>query len=167
MKDWREDCLQRLKRSSQCRAQVVNELGSIVRGLGFEHCSYVMHLPLPLTRPTVVWSSTYPALWLECCCAHGFHTIDPVLQQLSHDPTPVIWSTDTFTQEPAFWQEARAQGIRHGWTIATHGSRARTMGVLSLSRSEGALTVRELGKVETQLVWLRSEERRVGKECVP
>ena len=85
--------------------------------------------------------------------AHGYLTIDPLLQQLSRNPTPVVWSTTAFTQEPAFWEEAHAHGVRHGWAVATHGS-TRTMGILSLARSEEALTARELGNVEAQLVWL-------------
>ena len=74
----REECLQRLTQSSQCRTQIVNELASIARGLGFDYCSYVMQVPLPLTKPAVVWSSTYPALWLKHYFAHGYLTIDPL-----------------------------------------------------------------------------------------
>jgi LuxR family quorum-sensing system transcriptional regulator SolR len=152
-RDWREECLQRLTHFSQSRTQIVKELAAMVRGLGFDYCSYVIRLPFPLTQPTVVWSSTYPAPWLEHYFAHGYLTIDPVLQQLFRDPTPVVWSTTTFTQEPAFWEEARAHRIRHGWAIATHGS-TRTVGILSLARSEDALTESELDKVEARLVWL-------------
>jgi LuxR family quorum-sensing system transcriptional regulator SolR len=152
-REWREECLQRLTPSSQSRTQIVKELAAMVRGLGFDYCSYVMRLPVPLTQPTVVWSSTYPAPWLEHYFAHGYLTIDPVLQQLSRDPTPVAWSSASLTQQPAFWEEARAHGVRHGWAIATHGS-TRTVGILSLARSEEVLTARELGNVEAQLVWL-------------
>ena len=152
-RDWREECLQHLTQSSQSRTQIVNELASIVRGLGFDYCSYVMHIPFPLAKPAVVWSSTYTAPWLKHYFAHGYLTIDPLLQQLSRNPTPVVWSTTAFTQEPAFWEEAHAHGVRHGWAVATHGS-TRTMGILSLARSEEALTARELGNVEAQLVWL-------------
>ena len=150
-RDWREECLQRLTQSSQSRTQIVNELAGIARGLGFDYCSYVMYVPFPLAKPAVVWSSTYPAPWLEHYFAHGYLAIDPLLQQLSRNPTPVVWSTPTFTQEPAFWEEACAHGVRHGWAIATHGS-TRTVGILSLARSEQALTARELGEVEAQLV---------------
>ena len=152
-RDWREECLQRLTQSLQSRTQIVNELAAIVRGLGFDYCSYVMHVPFPLTQTTVAWSSTYPTPWLEHYFARGYLTIDPLLQQLSRDPTPVVWSSATFPQQPAFWEEACAHGVRHGWAIATHGS-TRTVGILSLARSEEALTARELGKVEAQLVWL-------------
>jgi LuxR family quorum-sensing system transcriptional regulator SolR len=148
-RDWREECLQRLTRSSQSRTQIVNELAGIARGLGFDYCSYVMRVPFPLAKPAVVWSSTYPAPWLEHYFANGYLTIDPLLQQLSRNPTPVVWSTTTFTQEPAFWEEARTHGVRHGWAIATHGS-TRTVGILSLARSEQALTARELSNVEAQ-----------------
>ena len=89
-------------------------------------------------------------------------------QHLSRDPIPVVWSTTTFTQEPAFWEEARAHGVRHCWAIATHGS-TRTVGILSLARSEQALTARELGNVEAQYrcsatirVGLRDNHDEVG-----
>jgi LuxR family transcriptional regulator len=151
--NWREDCLHRLARSSQSSQEIVAELASIVRGLGFEYCSYVLRLPFPLSKPAVLWSSTYPEHWLEHYFSHNYLDIDPLLQRIARNPAPVAWSDDTFKNEPAFWEEARAHGVRHGWAVATHGS-ASTTGMLSLARSHDALSDSELWNCEAQLVWL-------------
>ena len=50
-------------------------------------------------------------------------------------PIPVVWNEQPFTQQRGFWEEARAHGVRDGWTIAVHG-RHGELGVISLARSK-------------------------------
>ena len=153
MKAWREDCLARLVASTGSVDQVVRELASIVEGLGFEYCSYVMRVPVPAASPAVTWSSTYPRRWLDHYFSHGYLEIDPLLQQASRDLSPIVWNDQSFSSQPAFWEEARAHDIRHGWALTTCGTRATT-GMLSLARSRQAVTQRELEAIEMKLVWL-------------
>lgn len=68
--DWREDCLWRIARSGSSAA-IVKELAHISSRLNFEYCSYVLRLPLPISQPSVVWSSTYPSSWLEHYFSHN------------------------------------------------------------------------------------------------
>ena len=153
MNAWREDCLNRLTSSAISSAEVLRELAIIVGDLGFEYCSYVLRVPFPLSRPSVTWTSTYPTHWLDHYFANDYLEIDPLIRQTSQSLSPVVWKDDLFESQPAFWEEARAHGIRHGWALATHGKHMTT-GMLSLARSHQTVTPSELAETEMKLVWL-------------
>ena len=153
MNAWREDCLNRLTSSAISSAEILRELAIIVGDLGFEYCSYVLRVPFPLSRPSVTWASTYPTHWLDHYFANDYLEIDPLIRQTSQNFSPVVWKDDLFESQPAFWEEARAHGIRHGWALATHGKHMTT-GMLSLARSHQMVTQSELAENEMKLVWL-------------
>ncbi|MHB1056957.1 MAG: autoinducer binding domain-containing protein [Rhodanobacter sp.] len=153
MKAWREDCLARLTAPAGSIDPVVRELAAIVQELGFEYCSYVMRMPFPLGNPVVTWSSTYPERWLEHYFSHDYLSVDPLLQQVLDDPFPVVWNDQSFPNQPEFWEEARAHGIRYGWALTSYGKQA-TVGMLSLARSHHLVTESELAATEAKLVWL-------------
>ncbi len=152
-KAWREDCLDRL--SSQASSTgILRELASIVDRLGFEYCSYVLWSPLPITSPSVTWSSTYPSQWLDHYFAHNYLDTDPLIKQAARELVPVVWaSAESDGGQPEFWEEAMAHGVQHGWALATHGKHMTT-GMLSLARGHEKITALELSEKEPQLVWL-------------
>lgn len=153
MTDWREQCLSRLTASAGSVDAVVLELAAIVSQLGFEYCSYVFRIPLSVAKPVVIWSSTYPAHWLDHYFANNYLDIDPIIQRVTRDSSPLIWADTAADSRPDFWEDARAHGIRHGWALSTHGA-CMTTGMLSLARSSQAVTQSELAETEMKLVWL-------------
>lgn len=153
MKAWREDCLDQLSSAAGSSAGILKALAVIVDQLGFEYCSYVLRVPFPVASPVVTWSSTYPAKWLEHYFTNHYLDSDPLIRQASRDLSPVIWASDHFESQPAFWEEANAHGVRHGWALATHGKHMTT-GMLSLARTHEKVTALELADKEPQLVWL-------------
>lgn len=153
VKAWREDCLDRLTSTAGSAANVLHEASTIVGRLGFEYCSYVLRTPFPLSQPSVTWGSNYPARWLDRYFSHDYLAIDPLVRKVSQEALPVVWTDDLFTSQPAFWEDARAHGIRHGWALATRGKHM-TSGLLSLARSHQAVTQSELSETEFKLVWL-------------
>lgn len=153
MKDWREDCLDRLTSSSASSADILKALSGIVNQLGFEYCSYVLRVPYPIVRPTVTWASTYPTKWLTHYFTHDYFDSDPLIRRASKETSPVIWACDQFDGQPDFWEEARAHGVRYGWALSTHGKRM-TIGMLSLARTHHKVTGSELAETEPQLYWL-------------
>ncbi|HWX64952.1 MAG TPA: LuxR family transcriptional regulator [Rhodanobacter sp.] len=150
---WREQCLNRLAASAESVDAIVLELAEIVSQLGFEYCSYVLRIPLSVSKPVVIWSSTYPAHWLDHYFANKYLDIDPIIQRVTHDSSPLIWADTAVDSRPDFWEDARSHGIRHGWALATHGA-CMTTGMLSLARSSQAVTQAELADTEMKLVWL-------------
>ncbi len=153
MKAWREDCLDRLSSQTASSDGILKELASIVGQLGFEYCSYVLRVPFPIASPKVTWSSTYPAKWLEHYFSHHYLETDPLIKRAAREFIPVVWASSESDGEPAFWEEARAHGVQHGWALATHGKFMVT-GMLSLARSHDKVSALELSDIEPKLVWL-------------
>lgn len=153
METWREQCLTRLGSAATSLDALVSALRDIVGELGFEHCSYVYRRPLPLAQPTVLWSSTYPEGWLERYFERDYLHVDPLVRRAFEGYAPVVWGDHDIDEQPEFWEEARAFGIRHGWAIASRGH-AGAVGLLSVARSHDPLSVSELERHELQLLWL-------------
>lgn len=153
MKSWREDCLGRLAPASASSAALLKELGAITSELGFEYCSYVLRMPVPVTRPRVVWWSNYPDKWLNRYFSNNYLEIDPLIQIATRSMRSLAWASDSFETQPQFWEEANAHGVRYGWAMSTRGPHMAT-GLLSLARSDRAITASELDETEMKLVWL-------------
>lgn len=153
MNSWREDCLGRLAPASASSAALLKELGAITAELGFEYCSYVLKLPVPVTRPHVAWWSNYPDRWLNRYFSNNFLEIDPLIQQATRSMRPLVWASDSQETQPQFWEEASEYGVRYGWAMSTRGPHMAT-GLLSLARADGAITASELDETEMKLVWL-------------
>lgn len=155
MNSWRSDCLGRILSAPSTDA-LLAELRTIVTGLGFDYCTYVLTAPVPLTQPRMIWSSNYPGAWLERYQARNYLAVDPTIRQASAHPQPVVWSSDAGRSQPEFWEEAQGFGVRHGWTMMTRGPHMTT-GLLSLARSHDAITTAELDANEMRLVWLANQ----------
>jgi len=150
---WRENCLWRISQAGGSSDQIVGELADISRDFGFDYCSYVLRLPVPIHSPSVIWASTYPQEWLDHYFSHKYLDIDPMLKRVVKEATPLTWAYDTYEAQPAFWEEANAHGVRFGWASSTHGANYST-GILSLARSSDVVSAKELDESETKLFWL-------------
>ncbi len=152
MNNWREDYLDRLARPAQSEADTFDELSRIALELGFEYCSFGMRVPVLGEAPLEFWSTTYPERWQIDYMAHDYMRIDPTIEKALRNPLPVVWNEDLFSGQRAFWEDAQAHNVRHGWTIATYGQRS-SVGLLSLARSTDAITSDELAGIEAKLIW--------------
>jgi LuxR family transcriptional regulator, quorum-sensing system regulator SolR len=153
MPNWREEYIDRLTGSVNSEGQVFEQLAEITRQMGFEYCSFGVRAPLIGSAPQEFWWTTYPERWQSHYLGHNYLTIDPVIDATLHSPVPVVWNDQLFVNQPSFWEEARAHGVCHGWTLAVHG-RHGELGLISLARSAGALSSDELAECEARLVWL-------------
>jgi LuxR family transcriptional regulator, quorum-sensing system regulator SolR len=153
MSSWREEYLYRLTRTGQTEAQVFGELAAIFRGIGFEYCSFGVRFPSFGVAPRESWSTTYPEHWQNQYLGHNYLSIDPVIGRALGSAMPIVWNDALFNDQRAFWEEARAHGVRHGWTMAMHGRLGET-GLISLSRSDVAVSDAELADTEARLFWL-------------
>ncbi|MGA9334650.1 MAG: autoinducer binding domain-containing protein [Rudaea sp.] len=153
MTSWREDYLARLTQPGKDAQQVFDELALMSRDIGFEYCSLGIRVPSYGDVPLESWSTNYPGSWQERYLGHNYLTIDPVIEAAVHSPLPVVWNDRLFQQRRPFWEEARAHGVCHGWTLAMHGI-AGEMGLLSLARSDVPVSTEELAEEEARLIWL-------------
>lgn len=153
MNAWRSDCLDRLLPVATSSASLLKQLEKITKELEFEYCSYVTTLPIPITNPSVTWSSNYPSKWVDRYLSNKYLNIDPIVARTAMDARPLAWNGDNFKEQLEFWEDARAYGISYGWAIATRGPHME-MGLLSLARSHQPITNTELDEKEMKLVWL-------------
>ena len=86
--------------------------------LGFEHCAYLIGVPVQEKRWQFVTMNNFPRSWQERYRKHGFHTIDPTIQYAKKGVLALTWSRDLFDIEPlsGLRKEVRAVGFNHGWT---------------------------------------------------
>ncbi len=153
MSSWREDYLDRLTRPGKTQQQVFAALADICRDIGFEYCSMGVSFPTFGNAAKESWSTNYPSHWQEFYHRNNCLTLDPVISTALRSAMPVVWADDLFKDHRAFWEEARTHGVRHGWTLAMHG-RSGEKGLISLSRSDVAVSTEELDEAEARLVWL-------------
>jgi LuxR family quorum-sensing system transcriptional regulator SolR len=150
---WREQCLIRLGEAATSLDDLVTAMRGVTAQLGFEYCSYIYRLPLPIVQPAVHWCSTYPAAWLERSFEQQYLDIDPLVHRALQGNRPVVWGDDGNDDQPQFWEEARSFGIGHGWAVSARGH-GGAVGLLSVARPRDPVTAAEQESHETQLLWL-------------
>jgi len=101
MQGWREDWLHRLTDCGGSEQRVFEEVAEIVRTIGFQYCSFGLHLPSVGREARDLWFTNYPQPWLQNrYFAHDFQTIDPVIKAALRSLAPVTWSEDHSTIIP-------------------------------------------------------------------
>lgn len=121
------------------------------RNLGFEHCGYLIGVPLRGAGWRFVMTSNFPRAWQERYLRHGYQALDPTIEHAKTSALPLTWSSTLF--DPAFARDARELGLNYGWTQPLRDSNGK-FGVLTLARSEGAISADELEAKLPLMQWL-------------
>jgi DNA-binding CsgD family transcriptional regulator len=121
--------------------------------VGFKYCKYCLYYPWPLTSQRVFMLSNFPEAWQRRYNEANYIDIDPIFRHVRQSCAPIIWSDDVFKETPHLWQEAQAHGLRYGYSLASV-SNLGVAGMISLARSEGPITPRELEQNELKIRWL-------------
>lgn len=145
--------LEQLTRPAGVVDEVFQRIAGLTRALGFDYCSFGVRAPAIEATPQELWSTTYPTSWSTRYLGNNYLAIDPVIHEAKRRTTSFVWSDTTFAEQPAFWEEARACSVRHGWTLGMHGPRGET-GLISLGRSAEPVSRAELDDIDGKLVWL-------------
>jgi LuxR family transcriptional regulator len=152
MRVWQDEQLQVLL-TAKSEQKLFDELVKIVRKLGFDRCSYGVRPPMPLTQPRIMVFDNYPAGWHDRYISQNYLAIDPTVRHGLRSLMPLVWSDDVFTEARGFWEDARAQGLRHGWAQPCRDPNG-VAGMLTVSRSHDVLTDDELQIKAPQLAWI-------------
>lgn len=125
------------------------------RNLGFEHCGYLIGIPLAKANWNFVMASNLPRAWQERYLRRGYHEIDPTVQYAKTAVAPLVWSRDSFVSRRTnrWLKDALAIGFNHGWTQPMRDASGR-FGMLTLARGEGAIGTEELEEKQPMLQWL-------------
>ncbi|WP_323121944.1 autoinducer binding domain-containing protein [Burkholderia alba] len=122
------------------------------RSLNFDLCSYGSRDPLPVTRPTYSMWSTYSDAWQQRYLRENYFARDPVVRYGLIYTSPLIWPVDARADE-AFWREAKAHGLAHGWSQPIRDKHGR-IAMWSFARGAEAITEVEMAAGESQLIYL-------------
>ena len=152
MSAWRDEQLHALL-SIRCEHQLLERVAALARDLEFDHYSYGLRMPVPITRPRVEIFSNYPARWHARYLERGYVGVDPTVRHGARSLSPIVWSDDVFASAPELWEEARSFGLRFGWAQSSRDANG-TAGMLSLSRSAEPLSDVELGDKGLKMAWL-------------
>ena len=154
MVDWRTDLLDGLAEKPTpefCFERIAEQ----ARDIGFEYCAHGTRLPVPITRPRTTMHSNYPEAWQRRYHEQSYIDIDPTVAHGMRTSVPVVWNDAFFARVNArqMWLEAQEHGLRHGWAQSRRDPEG-TYSLLALARSEGALTVAELQRLQPRMQWL-------------
>lgn len=152
--DWREEFLAVCTESTSELA-LFSSLQSIAEDLGFKSCSYGIRLPLPISAPSFHLRSSYPKAWEDSYISNNYFFLDPTVRHALSTHLPLAWAAQDSVQDGPFWEEARMHGLSHGWCQSTSG-RFGDIGQLSMVRSHGIISAKELAHQEHKLMWLTS-----------
>lgn len=119
--------------------------------LGFEHCGYLIGVPVRGAGWRYVMTSNFPRSWQEHYLRQGYHEIDPTIEHAKTSVLPLTWSSALF--DPALARDAREIGFNHGWSQPLRDSNGK-FGVLTLARNEGAISADELDAKLPMMQWL-------------
>ncbi len=149
---WMEQILFDLE-STRSEHDAYEKIAAAVREVGFEYSAYYLHTPWPLSRPKIYTLTNFPEAWQQRYHAARYVDVDPVIRHARQSYAPIIWSDAVFEETPHLWQEAQAHGLRYGYSLAAV-SNCGVAGMMSMARSHGPLTRRELQQQELKMRWL-------------
>ncbi|MDO5057616.1 MAG: autoinducer binding domain-containing protein [Lautropia sp.] len=160
MDDWQIDMMRTINQTSISEAQVLQCLECAASLLGFDYVCYGFRPNLPLNNARFTWLSNYPSSWKQRHAQEHDLDIDPVVVRACHSQCPVLWDDELFADNPVLWQEAQRHGLRYGWSQSVLDEPAG-ISVLSLARTEPAITVEELSTKQCRMRWLAQTAHQV------
>jgi len=152
MQTWKLDQLQTLTGGEDVNF-LNRSVVELVRGLGFEHCSFGVRTHTSVMHPRFIMLSNYPQQWQAKYIASDYISIDPTVSHCHRSLMPVLWHEDLFAQVPSFWEEARSYGLHHGWAQSAQDLRG-VESMLTLSRSNESISSLEFYTKAGQISWL-------------
>lgn len=129
-------------------------LALAARELGFEYCAFGMRMPLPLSNRKLFMTNNYPTAWQERYGQENYLTVDPTVAHGIKSVVPLVWGEKAMADaERPFWEDARSHGLKVGWAQSSV-SAAGTVGMLTLARSNEAISAAELSENAMRMSWL-------------
>jgi LuxR family transcriptional regulator len=135
-------------------AEPVEQVGQAARELGFDHYTYGLWLPLPLSNPCIQWVGNTPTGWRRRYCRMRYVRHDPIVRHALRSRDPLVWTDELFAGCPDLQNDAREHGLRAGWSQACINAPG-VRGFLTLSRAT-PMPEAELADKAEDLRWCSS-----------
>jgi LuxR family transcriptional regulator len=153
MNNWQEDLINLLLVPEPSSEMLFLKIEGFAAKLGFDHLSFGFQVPYPVTEPKIILLDNYPGAWRERYGQAGYLRTDPTVIHGRRSTCPIVWSSQTFANNPKLWNDVQEHGIHTGWAQSTLDSNG-TASMLTLCRSSEPLTADELEAKEMQMRWL-------------
>jgi len=150
--DWREEGGHALL-TATTEQDFFTVLSRLARDLGFEYCAYGRRSPLPISNPKVYMVNNYSPEWQQRYQKENYVAIDPTVAHAVKSVQPLVWTNELFQASPAFWEDARAHGLKAGWAQSSFDP-SGAASLLTLARSNEMLSSTELRRNAADMAWL-------------
>ncbi|WP_202413517.1 autoinducer binding domain-containing protein [Duganella sp. CY15W] len=150
--NWQVELMDTLSNESDVE-RAFDAIAACGRLLGFEYCAYGIRAPYPLSNPPTALFSNYPADWQKYYRYENYLSCDPTVQHGRMSRVPIVWNDTLRSASPAFWSDAKAAGLCHGWAQSCSDG-AGCVDMLTLARSHEPVTATELARNEAKFRWL-------------
>ncbi|MDF3834846.1 autoinducer binding domain-containing protein [Cupriavidus basilensis] len=133
-----------------CAREAFGRVEKAVRALGFDMCAYGIRMPLPVSKPRTIILNNFPAAWQARYQEANYLGVDPTVAHGRRTAVPLVWTDDVFSGTRALWEEARAAGLRVGWSQSCFSANG-VGGMLSMARSSTPISRGELDSCELRM----------------
>lgn len=154
MHRWYEDLMSKVD-GARCEKFIYAQLDAAAQSLGFEYCAFGLKIPYPLTRPRVVMINNYSQAWQNRYQSGNYLASDPTVAHGYRSNAPVLWTDDFFSKHQDLWEEAKSNGLCHGWSQSCMDT-SGTASLLTLARSKDPISAVELKANVKRMQWLVS-----------
>ena len=167
MRTLHEQNLKNFAGESGSENEIHQEVSESVRSLNFDFWMFGIRLPIPFSRPATEIRGNCPQTWQGRYRAPCYLASDPVLGRCLTSSVPLIWSAEASSVESRHWAEAKAHGIRFGWSMSMRGQRG-TFNWFTLARNSVPVGTEELAAEECRMIWLSHfVNARMGSALMP
>ncbi|MEJ2630411.1 MAG: autoinducer binding domain-containing protein [Acidihalobacter sp.] len=136
--------------------QVAEDLVSIIHrfvmDMGFEHFSFGVRWPIPITQRSVDILDAYPTGWMNHYLKQGYLEVDPTVRRGIVESDLIYWDADLFSSARALWDDAHDCGLRHGVAQSAWG-RGGAFGLLSAARERHSIRPDEYDRLRAPFSW--------------
>ncbi|MEW6340661.1 MAG: autoinducer binding domain-containing protein [Paraburkholderia sp.] len=153
MREWYQEQLQRMADHHSSDEELYGEITSSAKALSFDFWMFGIRLPIPVTRPATEVRGNYPPSWQSRYRTPGYVEIDPILRHCKVSSVPLIWTAEAPSSERQYWDDAKAHGIRYGWSISLR-DRFSAVTWFTLARNSSPIYPDELAVTEYPMTWL-------------
>jgi LuxR family transcriptional regulator len=120
------------------------------RALGFEYSAFGIR---DASANSETWLTSKPREWVQRYYAKNYFAVDPVMAHLRSSELPLVWDSEQFPEQREYWEDAKSQGMRYGWSMTAWGL-ARMSASFCFARSTAPISRSELDQIEPHLIWL-------------
>ncbi|KAB8064218.1 LuxR family transcriptional regulator [Janthinobacterium violaceinigrum] len=150
--EWKQGVIESLA-ATHTPDDIFEVLAGVAGDLGFEYCAYGLQGRLPMSNPKVFTVNNYPSSWQRRYSEQAYMRSDPTVSRANRSLQPILWGDKMVEENPEFWEDAHAHGLRYGWAQSSCDMSGQ-VGLLSFSRSSKPLTEREIDVLSFRVSWL-------------